>query len=256
MNYTPEQMDGKTAFITRAASMASATGMLVVVSAGNTGNDEDWQTLTAPADAEEVLTVASVYADGEKSSFSAFGKLINGTIKPTIAALGSGVVVSDGGTDIKTTSGTSFAAPLAAGLAAGLWQAYPMLTNKQLIDYLKRAGTQASKPDMLLGYGIPNFTRANALLMQDGRISFDLAYLYPNPATTESITLRMNKNMLTEPVELQFFDMRGATVYSYGIAIPNEVNEVVLPPAVFTPGLYVIKCSNSQQQVLLRLIKQ
>jgi subtilisin family serine protease len=47
MNYRRRDLDGNTAFVTRAADLAAATGILVVVSAGNEGNDA-WRTVTPP----------------------------------------------------------------------------------------------------------------------------------------------------------------------------------------------------------------
>jgi serine protease AprX len=49
-DYFKSQMDGKTAVSTRAAQMAADRGIVVVLSAGNEGNNT-WQIVTAPADA-------------------------------------------------------------------------------------------------------------------------------------------------------------------------------------------------------------
>jgi serine protease AprX len=49
-NYTPAEMDGNTAFISKGANIATEKGMLVVNSAGNSGSSS-WGVVTAPADA-------------------------------------------------------------------------------------------------------------------------------------------------------------------------------------------------------------
>src|SRR5690606_28980332 len=49
-SYTPEAMNGETAFITRGANIANEKGILVINSAGNSGSGS-WQIVGAPADA-------------------------------------------------------------------------------------------------------------------------------------------------------------------------------------------------------------
>jgi len=92
-NYTPSMMDGKTALSTRAADLAAATGMVVVISAGNSGNDPSWQIITAPADADSVLAIGAVTRTGEYASFSSKGNSADGRIKPDVVAVGSGTAI-------------------------------------------------------------------------------------------------------------------------------------------------------------------
>jgi hypothetical protein len=50
-----------------------------------------------------------------------------------------------------------------AGFATSLWQANPTLTNIELLHVLQESGSIESKPDNLLGYGIPNFKKAQEI---------------------------------------------------------------------------------------------
>ena len=161
-NYTYSQMNGDVALSTRGADLAAQAGILVVVSAGNSGNSP-WQYITAPADGDSVLAVGAVNPAGIRTSFSSIGPSADGRVKPDVAAQGSFVVVATPSGSYAYSQGTSFAAPLLAGMAAGFWQAHPNLTNVQVMNYLKQSGTQAQSPDYLLGYGIPNFKKADAL---------------------------------------------------------------------------------------------
>jgi len=52
--------------------------------------------------------------------------------------------------------GTSLSAPLVAGLAACLMQARPSWPPVWIIQALKRTASNASHPDTLIGWGIPN----------------------------------------------------------------------------------------------------
>lgn len=157
-HYTYETMDGKTAFVTRAANMAINKGIFVVCCAGN---EQTW--VGAPADGPDVLTVGSINKTGTADYFTDFGVTVDGRMKPDVMALGGGAGVIDvsGVPDIR--SGTSYASPDMCGLAACLWQAYPKLTNKELLKVIKQAGDRYSNPVVPYGYGIPDMQKAMQL---------------------------------------------------------------------------------------------
>ncbi len=159
MSYTPDFLDGKTAFISRAAHAAAEKGILVVCSAGNEGNNS-WGKITFPSDVAHILTVGSITEDKEKSSFSSTGLTADYRIKPDLVALGTSCAVIDRSGDLRYSSGTSFAAPIIAGLAACLWEALPKLTNKELITLLQNTASQSRRPDAEKGFGIPNLYKA------------------------------------------------------------------------------------------------
>ena len=94
MNHTYNDMDGKTTPISIAANIASRKGIVVVSSAGNEGNGQ-WHYITAPADADSILTIGAVDAAGVYAPFSGTGPSFDGRIKPTVVAQGQGTFVSD-----------------------------------------------------------------------------------------------------------------------------------------------------------------
>ena len=57
-------------------------------------------------------------------------------------------------------NGTSFSSPIMAGMAACLWQALPTWSSTSIMRAIELSGSQVSKPDSLLGYGIPDFVKA------------------------------------------------------------------------------------------------
>ena len=59
-------------------------------------------------------------------------------------------------TTYQLSSGTSFACPLTAGVAALVIQAHPTYTPDQVAAVLRATATQATAPDNLLGWGIVN----------------------------------------------------------------------------------------------------
>jgi hypothetical protein len=181
-NHRYSDMNGKSTLVTKAASWAASKGILCTISAGNEGANA-WKYITAPADADSILTVGAVNALGGLSSFSSIGPSFDGRIKPDIVAMGSNTVVGFTDGTIGISSGTSFSAPLVAGLAAGLIQSFPTHTAQQIRNAILKSSSQFSRTDMLLGFGIPTFNKASTaielILGNSGEPSISI---YPNPA--------------------------------------------------------------------------
>lgn len=151
--YIPENMDGKTTFVSRAAELAVGKGMLVVSSAGNEGNGP-WKRVAAPGDAPGVLTVGGIDPEsGIHIGFSSFGPSWDKRLKPEVTAFGK-VVASDRN-NLGIVDGTSFSAPLVTGFAACLKQKFPNLTNLQLKELICRSGDLWPYFDYAHGYGVP-----------------------------------------------------------------------------------------------------
>ena len=159
LNYHQDQLDGRTSLISRAAKMASSKGILLFSSAGNEGGGS-WGKIPFPADAPDILTVGAITDRKKKSNFSSVGFTADYRVKPDVVALGTGCCVIDPTGNIRYANGTSFATPILAGLGVCLWQAFPSLTNKDIISLLQRFGSKFEQPDAELGYGIPDVYKA------------------------------------------------------------------------------------------------
>jgi len=155
MSYSKAQLDGKTAYISKAARIAAAKGMLMVCSAGNLGS-EAWAKIMFPADVATVLTVGSVQPSMARSFFSSKGPTADKRIKPDVVALGSGVYSVNAFGQLYSGNGTSFSAPLISGMAACIWQAMPQLTALELLQLIRSIGSKAFTPDFECGYGVPD----------------------------------------------------------------------------------------------------
>jgi subtilisin family serine protease len=154
-----ENLDGKTEIATRGANMAADKGILIFCCAGNLGS---W--IGTPGDSPNVLTVGAVNNKGIIADFSSFGLTVDGRIKPDVVALGSGAaVIPVSGSFIDHRFGTSYSSPILCGLAACLWQSNPNLTNKQLLDIIKKSADRYNNPLLPYGYGIPNMQKAYEL---------------------------------------------------------------------------------------------
>ncbi|RNI32930.1 peptidase S8 [Rufibacter immobilis] len=150
-NYIPEQMDG-TSFIARAVQMAvEQKGMMLVIAAGNDGGNKKWRIVNTPADAPGVLTVgATDFTTWAKQGYSSIGPGFLPYLKPDVACFAA--------------SGTSFAAPIIAGLAACLLEEDPSLTPQQLTDIIKKSSHLYPYGNNYVGYGVPNAFKALELV--------------------------------------------------------------------------------------------
>ena len=161
--HTYADLNGRTAIGSLAALGAARVGMVVVNSAGNDGSSA-WHYIGVPADADSIITVGAVDSLRQHAGFSSYGPTADGRLKPTLSAMGvASAVLSPAGTVVRG-NGTSYACPELAGLVAGFWQANPTLTAQEVIGALCRSASQAQHPDNSLGFGIPNFEAAQALL--------------------------------------------------------------------------------------------
>ncbi|WP_461042973.1 S8 family serine peptidase [Spirosoma harenae] len=249
-NYTYQNMDGKTALCSRAAQIATETGMVVVVAAGNEGSSS-WRYLTAPSDATSVIAVGAVTSAGQQASFSSFGPSSDGRVKPDLAARGANTFVGSPSGSIVSGSGTSFATPLIAGLAAGFWQAHPRLTAKQVTDALRRSGSQYGAPDDKIGYGIPNFERASTLAE-----SYNQLFVFPNPfSDTQPVGVQWGEIADNTPLDATLTNLAGRIVWQSRYTSPG-LAAFVLPNLGLSTGVYIMTLVAGDKKRTLKLIKQ
>lgn len=161
-NLTYDMLDGRTTRVSRAAAIAARKGMLLVFSAGNDGN-QPWHRICVPGDADSILTVGAVAKDSTMALFSSFGPSADGRVKPEVCATGVNTVLLNPANNASTNgNGTSFAAPLVAGLAACLWSAMPSATAQDIRQRIIASAHLYPSYDTnyQMGYGIPDAEKA------------------------------------------------------------------------------------------------
>lgn len=165
-NYRYRDLNGHHALISRQAGKAADKGIVVVCSAGNTG-EGPWKKITSPGDAENILTVGAIDKSGLLANFSSVGNTSDGRVKPDVVAVGfeSAVMGTDG--IPHRVNGTSFSSPIMCGMVACLWQACPKLTAKEIIELVRRSGDRSDFPDNIYGYGIPDLWKAYLSVADD-----------------------------------------------------------------------------------------
>ena len=100
-------------------------------------------------------------------------------------------------------------------LAAGIWQRYPHLSNKQLIEAIRNSASQANAPDNLIGYGIPNFTAVVNYLERTPQENPFI--VYPNPFTADTISIRPSDPVLITNCKLELMSSQGQVLYEDNI---------------------------------------
>lgn len=248
LGYVYSELDGKTALISRAASIAVQKGLAVVVSAGNEGSNS-WMYVTVPADADSILAVGSVDNTGDRSGFSSIGPTADGRKKPDVMAMGESTAIYNTSGMVSNASGTSFAAPIIAGMSACLTQAHPTRSGFEIMDAIRKSGDRALNPDNEYGFGLPNACVADSLLRTVSReqelYKNHEIVMYPNPAN-ELITI-IKPVMNSEPIII--YDSSGK------LAVKSDQNIISIKE--LSAGIYWVRVPLSGNSFrIIKLIKE
>jgi subtilisin family serine protease len=245
MNYTYQDLNGKTARASIAATMAFHKGILLLNAAGNEGN-KTWKYISVPADAEGVITVGSVSRDSLHSVFSSIGPTSDGRVKPELCAMGasSAVITTSGSTGYY--NGTSFATPILAGLTACYLQSAksikPSHTLSELRENLYKSANNYAAPTPQLGYGLPDFQKALATLQNTK--TFD------SSAKQIRISIQRDSKILSVTLlddseakkgKIHIYNVSGQKVKSQSF----NVSRFTVPIESLKQGIYLLQIENA-----------
>lgn len=257
-DFTYADMDGNTTRGSRGADVAASKGILVVNSAGNSG-DKPWRYIGAPADGDSVLAIGAVTADGYIANFSSEGPSADGDIKPNVCAQGQGATILSGSGQVVAGNGTSFSGPIIAGMAACLWQIHKdSLTNMDVFHAIEASAHKFNNPDGFYGYGIPNFAKANLLLSGINPTRADQSELFeisPNPFTNQISGTFYSSGKQT--VHIRLVNTLGQEVRSYTqtaqpeSAVMFHFNDL----QGLTQGMYTLHIESGSGKYYQKLVK-
>jgi subtilisin family serine protease len=216
-----------------AVDAASAAGVVVVVSAGEVNDRDKFITMGSPANARSAITVGASCKPGDTSrwcndgiySYQMAGPVVGhpDIFKPDVVAPGVEICAALAlKNDIGDTanclddkhiirSGTSFAAPHVAGLAALLKQAYPTASPETVKALVSGGAKELPGDRQLRGAGLVNAYDSYSKLQGQSNI-----------ATLEGL-----------PLKLDLDPARGAGTERRVVKITNTTNA----PRIFTPSL-------------------
>jgi len=260
-DYTYADMNGKTTLITRAANWAAGVGMVVVVSAGNEGSSP-WKYISAPADADSVLAIGAVNSAKILGSFSSVGPSADGRVKPDVCAKGVSTTLSNQSGVVTAGNGTSYSAPLIAGLVAGFWESQAHLTAMQVIDCIRRAGGRFTAPTSQYGYGIPTFEAATKIAQEKYPLLAVVdwtkpvePFVFPNPlGENTSLQVYWGNAFVNKNINVTLIDATGRILMQQSI-LTNEVSTRIALPQVMPNGSYFLKLNDNEQERVLKVIK-
>lgn len=242
-------MDGNTAIVTKAADMAAAKGIMVVVSAGNEGTSS-WKHITAPADGDSVMTVGAVDWNGSYANFSSQGPTADGRIKPDVVAVGASTAFISS-TGLSYGNGTSFSCPIISGMVACFWQQNPSLTNMQVYDAVIASASQPHSPDNAIGFGIPNFRVASWKVGIDELQALSVIKVYPNPVgdlfEVESEDFEAQKE-----IAVSILDINGKSVFEETYDGGNRSLKI---QTTLPEGMYLLNIQYGGKSHLRKIIK-
>ena len=272
-SYAYADMNGHTTLITRAAQIAASKGILVVAAVGNEGAMQ-CHYLSAPSDAngDSVIAVGAVDVSGTPASFSSYGPSYDGRVKPDLAAFGvSNWTVNTSGNpaEYSIRSGTSFATPLIAGVAACLLQARPQWSAHDVALALRASASRKGTPDDRVGYGIPDALLALVYVPPVTPPPSPVARLGlrstgPNPVFFDRspgrFVLAVPPALCDRPASIRIHDALGrqvrglwSGVVSCG-ALPMTWDGLDDDGRMVPPGLYLVDVRVGGERASLRLV--
>ena len=222
--YSYCDMDGNTGVTTIAVDIATSLGMLCITSAGNWGTsspppnpcDTLYYYISAPADADSVISVGAVNSNGEIASFSSHGPTYDGRIKPEVCARGVSTWGVNANSDsYRTGSGTSLSAPLVSGAAAVILSAHSGWSPMQVREAMMMTADRVDNPDNNYGYGVIDVMAAidyetSSINHNNIPDEFLILNVYPNPFNPTT-TIRFSVEARHASL-LQVFDITGRLV--------------------------------------------
>lgn len=255
----------------QAVTNLRAAGVVVVVSAGNSGSA--CSTINTPAPIfVGSFTVGSTTSSDGISSFSSRGPVTNygpSRISPDISAPGSDVYSCVPGGGYSNMNGTSMAGPHVAGLVGLIISANPQLAGKvttieEIIQSTAQKLTSTQTCGGVAGSAIPNNTfghgRIDALAAVTKAIEMvtvaeneknkAAVNAFPNPFTN---TISFELKNWNAGTTLEIYSITGATIQSknwetapakYQVDLSNQAS-----------GVYFYKISNSTQSANGKLFK-
>ena len=256
----------------QAMNACRAAGIVVVVSAGNSGSA--CSTVDGPpAFYAKSFAVGATRSDDTIANFSSRGPVTidgSGRMKPNVSAPGVQVLSTIPGGSFQSTnwSGTSMAGPHVAGVVALMISANPALAGQ--VDTIERIIEMTAKPmtttqncGTITGTKVPNHTygfgRVDALAAVKRALLYKITSkvtetpsvvkVYPNPFSSE-ITFYTEGS--ASDIQLDIFNLSGESIYS---AKKNTaVFNVILPDLI--PGVYFYRLKNEKINVSGKLMKQ
>lgn len=237
-------LDGATTISAMGVNIAKSKGIFVAIAAGNSGPSH----ISTPCDATGGFCVGAVTAAGDYAWFSSVGPTADGRVKPDVMARGGEAWFVNVVDSLEQGNGTSLATPIISGGVACLIQAHPTKTVDEIMDAVRESASLFTTPNDSMGYGIPDFCLANAILAGNVSVptlSEEQIAIYPNP--TNSNLLISGLPVTSDRVKILVYDNLGKTVLKEDQIAPN--GQLTLNLSHLSNGMYNLVLDQNGVQV-------
>ena len=254
-DHPQESMDGHTHPSSIGAGIATSRGMIIVTSAGNSG-DIDWMDwIGAPGDSQDVIAVGSINLKEDYTHFSSKGFVEAERIKPDITSVGFKTCLINTNDSVIFDCGTSFSSPLMAGLITCFWQKFHDKTSTEIRNAIFSAARptnptqewdptlKSGTPNIYTGRGIVDFNVASNLLTGNNAsygITISLS------STSDIITISIDAKI---KARLNIFSTEGQLLNSKNIS-----NKTKYDFSKYPAGKYIVRISIDNNVVFSQII--
>lgn len=264
--------EGNFATMETVVNNLKAAGIVVVVSAGNSGNGGCGSVDSPAAIFENSFVVGAVRSNDTIANFSSRGVVtVDGSlrIKPDVSAPGVGVRSAVRGGGYATWNGTSMAGPHVAGLVALMISANPALagqveTIEQIIEETAEPAYSRHTcgdippdqfPNPITGYGqisaLAAVQKALTISSNEEPVAGQQLHVFPNP-TADKLTFDMDT--LQGAVQLQWFNGAGQQLRNENWeSTPGSFKTVDI--SVFAKGIYWYRIAVAGQVFSGKVVK-
>ena len=150
-------------------------------------------------------------------------------------------MVADIDSTIRLANGTSFAAPIVAGLSACLWQSRPGLDNIDLLNLIQESAHLFSNPNDSMGYGVPNFHDAYLDYSMSLINNSSALCVFPNPFI-DHFYISHNFDF---DFDIEIMNGLGQLIFQKRI-LKNQSSVLINELNTFLPGIYFVRKKYSQ----------
>ena len=221
-----------------AITSAVSAGAVIFVAAGNSGAPF----IDTPANCTGVTAVGATDSSDSLAAFSNSDTLM---VTKGVAAPGVAIYTTDINGGDASASGTSFSAPITAGLAALLWSAKPSATATEIKDFIMDSADDlgAAGPDRDFGRGRINALKAMRLAAGDAAVfrGETKAVAYPNPFRPVSqrlVAFTVPPGILGGDTEVRIYTSEGEQVRKLDSLAWDGKNET---GAAVASGVYIFR---------------
>ncbi|OGR63716.1 MAG: hypothetical protein A2X31_08545 [Elusimicrobia bacterium GWB2_63_22] len=225
-----------------AVDSAVGAGLMIFSAAGNAGDP----VLDSPASCNGVIALGATDAQDSLASFS---NSDSDMASKGLTAPGVELYTTDIGNGYASATGTSFASPMAAGLAALIWSAKltaaPNYTAAQVFDTMKNSADDlgAAGPDRYFGLGRINALKALRLAVTGSTFSAGSrkAIAYPNPFRPSAhrlVSFSVPDDLTGSELEVKVYTSEGELVKKLDSSSWDGRNTAGAPVA---SGVYIFR---------------